>query len=158
MFDSLVRAALEGRASVSVGAWARVENAACARRLLAMADELDRQFSAEGSEEREQWCLDNWDAVAASVAAAQNISLGMAAHQGLIADALRHRLPRVAEVFTAGAISYRLIAAALPRTRLINDSRRAGESRHRNRRARHGVGVVVGGQDPARDRLLGGPL
>src|SRR5215218_9802566 len=109
------------RAAASVGAWARVENAACARRLLAMADELDRQFSADGSEEREQWCLDNWDAVAASIAAAQNISLGMAAHQLLIADDLRHRLPRVAEVFTAGAISYRLVAAVVARTRLIKD-------------------------------------
>ena len=122
MFDSLVRAALGSRAAASVGAWARVENAACARRLLAMADELDRQFCADGSEEREQWCLDNWDAVAASVAAAQNISLGMAAHQLLIADDLRHRLPRVAEVFAAGAISYRLIAAVVSRTRLIKDS------------------------------------
>ncbi len=77
--------------------------------------------AADGSEEREQWCLDNWDAVAASVAAAQNISLGMAAHQLLIADALRHRLPRVAEVFAAGAISYRLVAAIVSRTRLIKD-------------------------------------
>ena len=64
--------------------------------------------AADGSEEREQWCLDNWDAVAASVAAAQNMSLGVAAHQLLIANALRHRLPRVAAVFAAGAISYRL--------------------------------------------------
>jgi hypothetical protein len=121
MFDSLVSAALGSRAAASVGAWARVENAACARRLAAMADELDRQFSDDGSEEREQWCLDNWDAVAASVAAAQNISLGMAAHQLLIADDLCHRLPRVAEVFNAGAVSYRLIAAVVSRTRLIKD-------------------------------------
>src|SRR5215218_7722871 len=110
------------RAAASVGAWARVENAACARRLLAMADELDRQFAADGSAEREQWCLDNWDAVAASVAAAQNISPGMAAHQLLIADALHRRLPRVAEAFTAGAISYRMVAAVVSRTRLIHDS------------------------------------
>ena len=69
-----------------------------------MADELDKMLAADGSLEREQWCLDNWDAVAASVAAAQNVSLGVASHQLLIADALRERLPRVAEVFTAGAI------------------------------------------------------
>ena len=66
-------------------------------------------FAADGSDEREQWCLDNWDAVAASVAAAQNVSLGVAAHQLLIADALRQRLPRVAEVFAAGAINYRMV-------------------------------------------------
>ncbi|HEX9834470.1 MAG TPA: DUF222 domain-containing protein [Mycobacterium sp.] len=121
MFDSLVDAAAGSRASGAVGAWARVENAACARRLAAMADELDRMLAADGSAEREQWCLDNWDAVAASVAAAQNVSLGVASHQLLIADALRHRLPRVGEVFAAGAISYRMVAAVVSRTRLIHD-------------------------------------
>ncbi|HEX9832464.1 MAG TPA: DUF222 domain-containing protein, partial [Mycobacterium sp.] len=121
MFDSLVAAAAGSRSPAAVGAWARVENAACARRLCAMADELDRMLAADGSVEREQWCLDNWDAVAASVAAAQNVSLGVASHQLLIADALRHRLPRVAEVFAAGAISYRMAAAVVSRTRLVHD-------------------------------------
>ena len=96
MFDQLVDAALTSRAAAAVGAWARVENAACARRLFAMADELDAMLGADGSDERQQWCLDNWDAVAASVAAAQNVSLGVASHQLLIADSLRQRLPRVA--------------------------------------------------------------
>ena len=79
-------------------------------------------LAADGSDERDQWCLDNWDAVAASVAAAQNISLGVASHQLLVADALRQRLPRVAEVFAAGAISYRMVAAVVSRTRLIKDA------------------------------------
>ena len=77
----------------------------CARRLFAMADELEQMLAADGSDDRGQWCLDNWDAVAASIAAAQNMSLGVASHQMLIADALRRRLPRVAEVFAAGAIT-----------------------------------------------------
>ncbi|WP_099037591.1 HNH endonuclease signature motif containing protein [Mycobacterium neglectum] len=127
MFDHLVDAALTSRASAAVGAWARVENAACARRLSAMADELDAMLAADGSAEREQWCLDNWDAVAASVGAAQNVSLGVAAHQLLIADALRHRLPRVAEVFAAGAITYRMVAAVVSRTRLIKDTDALGK-------------------------------
>ena len=130
MFDSLVTAALCGRSADAVGAWARVENAACARRLSAMADELDAMFAADGSDEREQWCLDNWDAVAASVAAAQNVSLGVAAHQLLVADALRLRLPRVAEVFAAGAINYRMVAAIVSRTRLDRRPRCAGEGGH----------------------------
>jgi hypothetical protein len=121
MFDSLVSAALASRGVASVGAWARVENAACARRLAATADELHRMFAADGSDHREQWCLDNWGAVAASVAAAQNVSLGVASHQLLIAEALCRRLPRVAEVFTAGAINYRLVSAVVARTRLIHD-------------------------------------
>ena len=63
-----------------MGAWARVENAACARRLLASVEELERMWAADGSAEREQWCLDNWGAVAASIAAAQHVSLGVASH------------------------------------------------------------------------------
>ncbi|WP_006242967.1 HNH endonuclease signature motif containing protein [Mycolicibacterium tusciae] len=122
MFNHLVDTALGSRAPAAVGAWAWVENAACARRLSAMADELDAMLAADGSEEREQWCLDNWDVVAASVAAAQNVSLGVASHQLLIAHDLRRRLPRVAEVFAAGAITYRMVAAVVSRTRLIKDS------------------------------------
>ena len=59
-----------------MGAWARVENAACARRLAAIADVLEARWSADGSAEREQWCLDNWNAVAAEVAACHEVSLG----------------------------------------------------------------------------------
>jgi hypothetical protein len=123
MFDSLVEVALTSRTSAAVGAWARVENAACARRLAAMAEELERMLASDGSAEREQWCLDNWDAVAASVAAAQNISLGMAAHQLLIADALHQDTP---------------------------DPRPRGDrqSRHRDRRPHGGVGILIGGENP----------
>ncbi|BBY93293.1 hypothetical protein MGALJ_29620 [Mycobacterium gallinarum] len=120
MFDS-VQAATHSRGVAAVGAWAQVENAACARRLFASADELERMFAADGSDEREQWCLDNWSAVAASIAAAQNVSLGVASHQLLIAEALRRRLPRVSEVFASGAINYRLVSAIVNRTRLISD-------------------------------------
>jgi len=121
MFESWVEQAHRSRGVAAVGAWARVENAACARRLFACADELERMLAADGSDHREQWCLDNWGAVAASIAAAQNVSLGVASHQLLIADALRQRLPRVSEVFTAGAITYRLVSAIVARTRLISD-------------------------------------
>ena len=94
MFDQLVDAATGSRAPAAVGAWARVENAACARRLAAIADELERLRAADGSAERELWCIDNWDAVAASVAAAQQVSLGVASHQLSVALELRD-LPRV---------------------------------------------------------------
>jgi len=121
MFDSLVTATDGTCGAGAAGAWARVENAACARRLAASADMLEARCSADGSGEREQWCLDNWDAVAAEVAAAQNVSLGVASHQLMIAKALRERLPRVAEVFAAGQISYRLVNAIVYRTALIGD-------------------------------------
>ena len=146
MFDSIGECgSRESGRRRAVGAWARVENAACARRLLAMADELDRQLAADGSDERDQWCLDNWDAVAASVAAAQNISLGMAAHQLLVADGLRERLPRVAEVFATGAISYRMVAAVVARTRLIKDPDALAKVDTEIAAHVTSVGVVVGG-------------
>jgi hypothetical protein len=85
MFDLLVAAADVARGAGAVGAWARVENAACARRLCAIADVLEARLSADGSAEREQWCIDNWDAVAAEVAAAQSVSLGVASHELMIA-------------------------------------------------------------------------
>ncbi|HVQ51536.1 MAG TPA: DUF222 domain-containing protein, partial [Mycobacterium sp.] len=98
MFDSLTAAAAGTSGAGGVGAWARVENAACAQRLAMTADMLEAQCSVDGSAEREQWCLDNWDVVAAEVAAAQNVSHGVASHQLMVAMALRQRLPRVAEV------------------------------------------------------------
>jgi hypothetical protein len=120
MFDSLAEAA--GTSGFSaVGAWARVENAACARRLSAIADVLEARLAADGSAEREQWCLDNWDAVAADIAAAQNVSLGAASHQLMIAMALRERLPQVAEVFATGQISYRLVNVIVYRSGLVRD-------------------------------------
>jgi Domain of unknown function (DUF222) len=121
MFESLAAAAEGTSAASGVAAWARVENAACARRLFAIADVLERRLSADGSAEREQWCLDNWDAVAAEVGVAQNVSQGVASHQLMVAMALRERLPRVADVFATGAISYRLVCAIVARTRLVRD-------------------------------------
>ncbi|HET6737195.1 MAG TPA: DUF222 domain-containing protein, partial [Mycobacterium sp.] len=88
MFDQLVAAAEPTRGAGAVGAWARVENAACARRLSAMADVLEARMAADGSADREQWCVDNWDAVAAEIGAAQNVSAGVASHQLLVAQAL----------------------------------------------------------------------
>ncbi len=76
MFESLVTAADAARGARAVGASARVENAACARRLCAIPDVLEARLAADGSAEREQGRLDNWDVVAAEVAAAQSVSLG----------------------------------------------------------------------------------
>ncbi|WP_232004982.1 DUF222 domain-containing protein [Mycobacterium sp. ACS1612] len=121
MFDSLVAATAGLSGAGAVGAWARVENAACARRLAASADMLEARLSADGSAERDQWCLDNWDAVAAEVAAEQNVSHGVASHQLLVAMALRERLSRLAAVFATGALSYRLVAAIVTRTQLVRD-------------------------------------
>jgi hypothetical protein len=121
MFDQLVSVAGSASLGVAVGAWARVENAACARRLSAIADVLEALFSEDGSADRDQWCFDNWNAVAAEVAAHHGVSLGVASHQLMVAKALRERLPRVAEVFATGQISFRLVNAIVHRTALIGD-------------------------------------
>jgi Domain of unknown function (DUF222) len=118
MFDDLVAAA---QGAGGAGEWGRVENAACARKLAAIADLLETRLAAVGSAEREQWCLDNWDAVCAQIAAALHVSLGVASHQLTLAQALRERLPRVAEVFAAGLVSSRLITTIVYRTGLITD-------------------------------------
>jgi hypothetical protein len=122
MFDELATAAEGASGAGAVAAWARVENAACAQRLFAIADVLEARMSADDSAEREQWCIDNWDAVAAEVAAAHNVSLGVASHQLMLAKALRERLPRVADLFAAGEISYRHVNAIVYRTALIRDA------------------------------------
>ncbi len=121
MFDQMVSTARAAKGVAAVGAWARVENAACARRLAASAQTLERKLAEAGAEDREQWCLDNWDMVAAEIAASQEVSLGVASHQLMVAYCLYERLPQVAEVFSAGTISYRMVAAVVARTLLIRD-------------------------------------
>src|SRR3954469_5198730 len=127
MFDELVAAAVGACGAGAVGAWARVENAACAQRLFAIADVLQKRMSADDSAEREQWCIDNWDAVAPEVAAAHTVARGVASHQLMIAKARRERLPRVAEVFATGQISYRQVNAIVYRTALVRDAEARGK-------------------------------
>ncbi len=122
MFDELVKVASRAAEAEAIAAWAKVEAAACARRLAAMVVLLDRCYAADGSADREQWCLDNWDAVCAQIAAAEQITSGLASRQLLVATALRDRLPRVAAQFAAGTPSYRVVSAIVWRTALIKDS------------------------------------
>ena len=118
MFEQL---ATEAQTSRTVAGWARVEAAATARRLTAMVVLLDRAYAADGSDDREQWYLDNWGAVAAEIGAEQNITQGAAAHQLLIATALRDRLPHVAALFADGLVSYHVVSAITARTALVRD-------------------------------------
>lgn len=119
MFEPLELPDRDVRGGAAVAAWARVENAAAARRLTAVASVLQARLAAANAAEREQWCLDNWAAVSAEVAAAMGVTLGAASHQLMVARALADRLPRVAEVFAAGEVSYRLINTIVFRTALI---------------------------------------
>ncbi len=109
--DSMVTAAVTG--------WACVEAAASARRLAAIAELVRRR--AEGPTDCAQWSCDNWDSMAAEVAAALHVSHGVASGQMYLSVALRDRLPKVGALFIEGMLSSRLVTAIVWRTNLITD-------------------------------------
>jgi hypothetical protein len=95
-------AALDDAALVdAAGGWARAENAACARKLAAMAEIFGPRTGLPAGD-RELWWIDPEAAVAAEMAAAVNVSHGMALHQTHRGVALRDRLPKVAALFEPG--------------------------------------------------------
>src|SRR5208283_4870628 len=95
-------AALVDRICVS---W-RAENRAAAAQLVAI-DELF-VYRLSRCSETEEWAIDTMEAVAAEVGAALRISQGLAGSRLRYARAMRERLPKVAEVFKAGYIDYRM--------------------------------------------------
>jgi uncharacterized protein DUF222 len=98
----------------------RAENRAAGQRLAAIA-ELDlvrlRQVG-----ERETWCTDTQEAVAAEVAAALRITHGLATSYLYYSRAMRTRLPRVGTLLQDGDIDYRMFQTIVYRTDLITDS------------------------------------
>jgi Domain of unknown function (DUF222) len=116
--DSLKRAD-DSAVVAAIAECARAEAAAGARRLAAIAELVARR--ADGNVDHGRWSCDNWDAIAAEVAAVHNISHAMASGQMYLAVALRDRLPAVAALFAEGAISARLATTIVWRTDLITD-------------------------------------
>lgn len=78
-------------------------------------------MAEQDAEDREQWCIDGWEQAAAEVAAAQGISRGRAAGQLRYGLALAERLPKLAAVFAAGDVDFRVISAAVFRSELMTD-------------------------------------
>lgn len=124
MFDLLdaeaLRTADEASVVAAIADAARAEAAAASTRLAAIAELVRRR--ADGPVDRAYWSCDNWDAMAAEVAAAQGISHAKASGQMYLAVALRDRLPKVAALFAAGTISAPLVSAIVWHTALIKDS------------------------------------
>ncbi|MGD1256287.1 DUF222 domain-containing protein [Mycobacterium seoulense] len=118
LVDELARAD-DAELAAAIAEWARVEAVAAARRLAAIAELVHRR--ADGPTSAAHWSCDNWDAMAAEVAAAQNISHAMASGQMYLAAALRSRLPRVGALFAEGMISARLAATIVWHTDLVKD-------------------------------------
>ena len=119
MFDTLWAHATDADIVDAIGDAARAEAAAAARRLAAIAELVGRH--ANGSTAHAHWSCDNWDAIAAQVAAIHNISHTMASGQMYLAVALRDRLPGVAALFAQGLIDARLAGTIVWRTNLIKD-------------------------------------
>ena len=102
-----------------IRAFSRVENRAAAAQLAAIGELFTHRLSR--CSETEDWAIDTMEAVAAEVAAELRISQGLAACQVRYARAMRERLPKVAEVFKAGDIDYRMFQTIVYRTDLIVD-------------------------------------
>lgn len=103
----------------AMGQAVRAESMAVARRLAAVG-ELYARRAAEWTE-RELWCTDPFEAVAAEVSAAQNISRPRAGSQIRHARELQERLPSVAVVFAAGSIDYRMVVTIINRCSNVSD-------------------------------------
>ena len=119
MFDTLARGS-DAELIDAMGAAARAESAAIARRLAAVG-ELYARRSAElaGSG---LWCADPFEAVAAEVSAAQNIGRGRAGSQIRYARELREHLPLVAAVFANGDIDFRMVTTIINRTATVDSA------------------------------------
>jgi hypothetical protein len=102
-----------------MGEATRDESTAIAQRLLAVG-ELYARRAVEWAD-RNLWCADPCDAVAAEVSAAQNISHARAMGQVAYARALRERLPLVAKVFIRGVIDFRMVLTIINRTENVDD-------------------------------------
>ncbi|OBK28722.1 hypothetical protein A5634_01245 [Mycobacterium asiaticum] len=103
----------------AIGGWGRAEAAAASRRLAAIAELVSRRTTGDVAHDR--WSCDNWDNIAAEVAAALGVSHKVASGQMYLAVALRDRLPRTAALLAHGAISARLAATIVWHTQLIKD-------------------------------------
>ena len=118
MFEGLS----DGAVVDAIGASARAENIACARRIGAIAELYNRrQVPVEDGQGRELWRIDPWEAVAAEVSAAQCITPAAAGSLLHNAICLHERLPAVAAVFANGAIDYRAVRLIVGRTLLALD-------------------------------------
>ena len=112
----------DGAVVAAIAGWARVEAAAAARRLAAVAELADRRNATAEEGDSAHWACDGWDAASAEVAAAHRVGHRVASgllHQAI---ALRYRLPRVGELFLAGEISPRVASSITWRTRLIEEA------------------------------------
>ena len=100
----------------------RAERRAVARRLLAAGKLCQLRMAEVHPDDRMNWCIDNWEAVAAEVGAELGITRHRASSQMNYGIELLQRLPKLGAVFAAGEVDFRIIAVAVFRTGLITDA------------------------------------
>ena len=132
----------------------RAENALCARKLAAMAELFGRRTGCADAAERDSWWLDPDAAVAAEIGAATGISQGLAMSQTHRGVALRDRLPAVATLFAAGAISDLLVRTIVWRTALVESPAAMAPGSAAGRAGRP-LGCVVGEENRGGHRRAG---
>ena len=104
----------------NIGAEAREENACGARRLFAIG-QLYEVRAPDDDVEKLCWAIDGHTSLVAEVCTALAVSRCRAAAQVKMAIALYTRLPRVLNVARSGLLDYRMLAAIVSRTELIQD-------------------------------------
>ena len=117
MFDSLDEASL--LAEMTAGR--RAERSAVARRLMAAGRLCLVRMADVEVEDRTQWCIDNWEAVAAEVGAELGISRARASSEMNYGLELVVRLPKLGAAMAAGEVDFRVISVVVFRTGLIVD-------------------------------------
>ncbi|MBY0290673.1 MAG: 13E12 repeat family protein [Mycobacteriaceae bacterium] len=98
----------------------RDERSAAARKVIAAGRFFLQRRTALGGT-HDDWCVDDWDVIAAEVAAELGVSRGRASSLMDYGHVLIERLPKLAEMFLAGHIDFRIIRIVGFRTALITD-------------------------------------
>ncbi len=98
----------------------QAERAAFAHQLMAIGRYTINRID-EQTDEHNFWVVDGWEQIAAEISAELGINRKRASSQMHYGQTLIERLPKLAEVFVAGAVDFRVIAAAIFRTDLITD-------------------------------------
>nr|WP_245233841.1 DUF222 domain-containing protein [Mycobacterium sp. PS03-16] len=80
-----------------------------------------QQRLADAGDEHGNWCVDDWEAIAAEIAAQLGWSRQRASSQMNQGVTLLERLPRLAEVFAAGEVDPWIITVSVYRTGLLVD-------------------------------------
>jgi hypothetical protein len=99
----------------------QAERAAFAHQLMAVGQYTVNRID-EQTDEDNVWCVDGWERIAAEISAELGINRRRASSQMHYGQVLIERLPKLAEVFVAGLVDFRVIAAAIFRTDLITDT------------------------------------